>query len=104
MSFRPVSEGLVGMLLEWVGDPAAREAVICRAWAAAVGTTVARRAVAREYRDGTLVVEVTDPSWVGTLEAMSGELRAKVNAALGGEWVRAIEWRGDQDPEDSPKG
>jgi len=93
MSFRPVGSALQGLLQEWLENPQARGAVLQRSWDSAVGERVSRRTRAVRFDDdGVLTVEVTDSSWAPQLEAMSGELIRKVNAALGSSWVRRIEW------------
>ena len=92
MSFKPLAGQLIGVLVDCVGDPAARTAIVCRSWQRIVGSAVARRTVARDFDDGVLVVEVTDPSWVDVLDGMTEELVARMNAALGKRRIRRIEW------------
>ena len=93
MSFRPIGPDLRRLLQEWLDNPESRRVVLQRTWEGAVGDRVSRRCRAIGFEDGVLTVEVTDSSWAPQLEALSPELVAQVNAALGDTWVRRIEWR-----------
>ncbi|MFQ5744697.1 MAG: DciA family protein [Acidobacteriota bacterium] len=93
MSFESIAVRMAAVLLDWVEDPVARSAILCRIWSRAVGPAVARRTEAHGLADGVLRVEVLDTAWGKVLEEMAPELLAKLNAALGRPLVRKIEWR-----------
>jgi predicted nucleic acid-binding Zn ribbon protein len=92
MTFKPIGDDIRGLLKEWLDNPETRRVVLQRTWQSAVGETVGRRCRAHHFDDGVLTVQVTDSSWEPQLRSMSRELADKVNDALGGDWVRRIEW------------
>jgi len=92
MSFRPLGSALGELLNEWLENPEARRVVLQRTWEQALGEKISCRCRPLGFADGILTVEVTDSSWAPQLEAMSADLIAKVNAALGKPWVRKIDW------------
>ncbi len=60
------------------------EAAIAAAFVEACGRRLSRSASFRGVmRDGRLLVVVTDAAWAAQVEALSGELCARVNARLG---------------------
>lgn len=92
MTFRRIGNDIRGVLQEWLDNPAARQVVLQRTWASAVGDKVSSHCRALSFEHGVLTVEVTDSSWAPQLRAMSAELIARVNAALGSDQVKRIEW------------
>ena len=92
MSFRPLGAAMGGIIREWLENPAARRQVLERTWKRALGDAVGRRCRPLGFEEGVLTVEVTDPAWAAELKAMSGDLIAKMNAALGQRWITRIEW------------
>lgn len=90
--FQGVGEGLAGMVLGWVADPAARLAILRQVWARTTGEVVARRTELLGYGEGELRVRVLDPAWTPILEGMTPELVDRLDEALGGKLVRAISW------------
>jgi len=101
LSFRPLGAAMGGIIRGWLEDPAARRQVLERTWRRALGDAVGGRSRPLGFEDGVLTVEVTDPAWAPELKAMSGELIAKMNAALGQRWITRIEWVQPPDGEDS---
>jgi hypothetical protein len=60
------------------------EAAIAAAFVEACGQRLSRSASFRGVmRDGRLLVVVTDAAWAAQVEALSGELCARINARLG---------------------
>jgi len=78
-------DGSVRRALRRSGVPdAGLLAEVTRAWPAAVGAAVARAAwPQRLARDGTLHVTTVSSTWAFELGRMEGEVRAKLEAALG---------------------
>lgn len=111
MSFKRVGEGLPGLVARWIDDPELHWGLLLQAWSTAVGDAVARHTELVSIDQGTLTVQVQDPAWRRTLEAMEPELVAKLQQAMGERVVVAIRWlptgswrsgRGDRHRE-SPK-
>lgn len=92
MSFRPLGPALGKLLEEWLENPDARRVLLERTWERALGGEIADRCRPTGFADGVLSVEVVDDSWRPQLMDMGPELVAKVNAALGKDWVREISW------------
>lgn len=90
--FRRVGEGLAGVAFEWIEDEEARLELLRRLWPRVAGEQVARRAEPAGYDDGVLEVRVVDEEWRSNLEGLEGEVRGRLNRALGGRRVRRIVW------------
>jgi hypothetical protein len=70
------------------------EAAIAAAFVEACGAQLARSASFRGVmRDGRLLVLVTDPEWATQVEALAGEICARVNARLGRTAARGLDIR-----------
>lgn len=74
-----------------------RESGAVVAWDGVVGPAAAGRSRAVACQAGTLVVEVSSSSWMQELSCLSGDIRAKLNQELGGEWVKQIVFRTPRD-------
>jgi predicted nucleic acid-binding Zn ribbon protein len=70
--------------------PATPLAEVQRAWAAAVGPTIAAQAEPTAEREGVLTVTCSSAVWAQELDLMSAELVTRINAAVGAEVVRAL--------------
>ena len=80
-------------ILAAAGDSAeVREAACLSAWKVVTGHTLSQHALARELKAETLVVLVEDAVWKKQLEQMSAQIRWRVNAMLGHEMVKTIEF------------
>ena len=64
-----------------------------RVWPQAVGEVVAAQAEPTGERDGTVVVTCSSAVWAQELDLMAPDLVERLNAALGGERVRALRCR-----------
>ena len=70
------------------------EAAIAAAFVEACGQRLSRSASFRGVmRDGRLLVLATDHEWARQLEALSGELCARINARLGRTAARGLDIR-----------
>lgn len=70
------------------------EAAIAAAFVEACGQRLSRSASFRGVmRDGRLLVLATDQEWARQLEALSGELCARINARLGRTAARGLDIR-----------
>jgi len=78
----PVDIGsiLSGCLDRVAGEPGA--AAIWRAWEAAVGPQIARRADPLRLRGRTLIVAVSSAPWMQELQLLKPQIRAELNAHL----------------------
>jgi predicted nucleic acid-binding Zn ribbon protein len=82
--------------------PATLLAEVQRAWPEAVGPVIADQAQPTGERDGVLVLSCSSAVWAQELDLMAPDLVARLNAALGGERIRALRcgavpakgWRG----------
>jgi predicted nucleic acid-binding Zn ribbon protein len=92
MSFRQVGADLQVLLKEWMQNPESRQVLLQRTWERALGEKISRRCRPLRFNDAVLTVEVTDSSWADQLQSMSADLVSRINKALGGTWVRRIEW------------
>lgn len=61
-------------------------------WNDAVGEALARRAQPSGYRNGVLFVTVAAHAWMQELQFMKEELRQRLNAQLGSEMIRDIDF------------
>jgi len=59
-------------------------------WPEVVGEEIAGRTNASRFSDGTLIVEVTHPTWMHELSFMRKEIVGKLNAALERDAVTGI--------------
>lgn len=71
------------------------EAVGFAAWNICVGEMLRERTVPVRFHDRRLVIAVEDNSWKRHLEDLSPQMLVKLNAALGQESVKFIEFRID---------
>ena len=92
MSFRSIGPALQDLLSEWLENPEARRVMLERTWQRALGDEIGSRCRPLGFEEGTLTVEVTDDGWRSHLMDMGPELIGKINAAVGNEWVRRIDW------------
>jgi hypothetical protein len=67
-----------------------RHIELFRIWAAEVGPAVAARTVPSAFRDGVLSVRVSGAAWMQELQFVKDDIRARLNARLGGEVVRDV--------------
>jgi len=83
--------GALGALLARV-DPEGRMRVyrVWDFWPEAVGEAIAARARPYRLRDGVLMVQVSSHTWMQELQFLKEEIRAKLNARLGGELLRDL--------------
>jgi hypothetical protein len=79
-------DGSVRRALRGAGVPdAGALAAVTRAWPEAVGSGIARAAWPQRIgRDGTLHVTTVSSTWAFELQRMEGEIRAKLEVAVGG--------------------
>lgn len=84
-------------MLEGEGkDEELSEAVVLAAWRRIVGESLREQAVPFRLYRKTLVVAVASETWKKHLEALSGQMLFKLNAALGKPAVTFIEFRIDE--------
>ena len=88
---RPLSLALDGFTAALA--PASTLARVQACWAAAVGAAVAAAAKPAAEREGVLTVRCEAAVWSAELELMSGELLARLNAALGEELLHKLRCR-----------
>jgi predicted nucleic acid-binding Zn ribbon protein len=69
------------------------EAVVCAAWADAVGGKIAAHARAAKLVRSHLIVEVEDAVWQRQLFALRGQIRSKIDESVGAGVVEDIEFR-----------
>jgi predicted nucleic acid-binding Zn ribbon protein len=70
-----------------------QEAMVCAAWAGAVGKKIAAHARASKLVRTHLVVEVEDAIWQRQLFALRGQIRSKIDESIGAGVVEDIEFR-----------
>jgi len=63
-------------------------------WGAAVGAAIAAAAQPVAEREGVLTVRCESSVWAQELELLAPDLLTRLNAALGGEPLRALRCRG----------
>lgn len=87
------------------------EAACLVAWRHAVGDGLSSHAAPLELKSKTLVVVVADNIWKTQLEQMRGQLLFRLNAVMGQELVKSIDFRvepkklaGTNRPNDAAKG
>ena len=85
---RPLSEALG--LLRGELAPATTLARVQEAWKDVAGESIAREAEPVSERLGTVTFACRSSVWAGELSLMSEDLKARLNAALGGESVRDL--------------
>lgn len=69
------------------------DARIWKVWDEAVGPAISSNARPSWIKKGRLRVVVTDPIWLQELEFMGDRIKEKVNAKLGREAVKKIDFR-----------
>jgi predicted nucleic acid-binding Zn ribbon protein len=70
-----------------------QEAMVCAAWAGAVGKKIAAHARAAKLVRTHLVVEVEDAIWQRQLFALRGQICRKIEESIGAGVVEDIEFR-----------
>jgi predicted nucleic acid-binding Zn ribbon protein len=88
---RPLSNALEGLVAALA--PASPLGRVQSCWEAAVGTAIAAAAQPVAERDGVLTVRCEAAVWAQELDLMAPELLARLNAALGGDALRALRCR-----------
>ncbi len=69
------------------------EAMVCAAWAGAVGKKIAAHARAAKLVRTHLIVEVEDAIWQRQLFVLRDQIRRKIEESVGGGVVEDIEFR-----------
>lgn len=87
---------LPAMLKQEGADEELGEAVVFAAWRRVVGDSLREHAVPFRLYRKTLIVAVSSETWKKHLEALSGQMLFKLNAALGKASVTFIEFRIDE--------
>ena len=76
----------------------AETAALWSRWRDIVGSAVADHASPSSLRDGVLKVRVDSPGWATEMGYMAGEIRSRINAALGSAAVSEVRvWVGSKD-------
>ena len=88
---RPLSEAIDGLAHGLA--PATTLARVQELWGRAAGPAIAAAAAPTAERDGVLTVSCCASVWAQELDLMSDDLVARLNAALGGERIRALRCR-----------
>jgi len=88
---RPLSTALEGLVAALA--PASPLGRVQSCWEAAVGSAIAAAAQPVAERDGVLTVRCEAAVWAQELDLMAPELLARLNAALGGDTLRALRCR-----------
>jgi predicted nucleic acid-binding Zn ribbon protein len=70
--------------------PATLLADVQRVWEAAAGAAIAAAAEPVAERDGTVTLRCASAVWMQEIDLMGPALVERINAALGGERVRAV--------------
>ncbi len=73
--------------------PASRLARVQEVWGGVTGAVIASSARPTAERDGVLTITCEAAVWAQELDLMAGELIPRLNAALGGEDIRALRCR-----------
>jgi len=73
-------------------DPENRRGVyrVWSFWAEEVGEAIAKRAQPAGYHGGVLSVRVSSHAWMQELQFLKEDIRARLNARLGGDQIRDI--------------
>ena len=85
---RDLGSGLGRLVNSLGGREHADKAAVIAAWDRSVGPDVAKHTYVKGVRRGELLVDVDSPVWAAQLQAMSEELRSRVNEEVGKELVR----------------
>jgi predicted nucleic acid-binding Zn ribbon protein len=88
---RPATAGLRAALER--AAPKTPLAAAQLAWEETVGERIAAVAQPVAERDGTLVVECSDPIWTQELDLMQDDLLARLQARIGDRAPRALRFR-----------
>lgn len=75
------------------GGTVSREALVCAAWAVAVGKKIAAHSRAAKLVRAHLVIEVEDAIWQRQLFALRGQIVRKIEESVGQGLVEDIEFR-----------
>src|SRR5260370_36054222 len=70
-----------------------QEALVCSAWAGAVGKKIAAHSRATKLVRAHLVIEVEDAIWQRQLFALRGQIVRKIEESVGAGFVEDIEFR-----------
>ena len=76
--------------------------LIALKWPAAVGAELARRSEPASFQDGVLTVRVTDAAWGRMILKLQGDIRSRLNAAMGFRAVKRIRFVKDGKPLSTP--
>ena len=85
---KTLGSGLSKLVGSLGGREHADTAAVASVWEHSVGQDVARHTFVRGVRRGELLVAVDSPVWATQLQAMSEELRGRINEEMGKELVR----------------
>lgn len=94
---RPAADALRAALER--AAPRTPLAALQLAWAEAVGEAVAAQAQPVGERDGTTIVECSDPVWAEELDLMQTELLERLRDRLGEAAPRALRFRAKESPD-----
>jgi predicted nucleic acid-binding Zn ribbon protein len=84
--------GAVASLVDGLA-PVSGLAALQRAWPEAAGAAIAAQAHPSAERDGVVTVTCSSSVWAQELTLMAPDLAARLNAALGSEFVRELRCR-----------
>jgi predicted nucleic acid-binding Zn ribbon protein len=88
---RPLSLALDGLTVALA--PATTLARAQQAWEQTVGEAIAGAGRPTAERDGVLTITCADAVWAAELDLMGSDLVARLNAALGGEFIHRLRCR-----------
>jgi predicted nucleic acid-binding Zn ribbon protein len=88
---RPAGGAVAALMHELA--PATGLAALQRVWPAAVGEVIAAQAHPSAERIGVVTVTCSSSVWAQELTLMGPDLTARLNAALGSEFVRELRFR-----------
>jgi len=87
---KSLGSGLGRLVNSLGGKEHADMAAVAAVWERSVGADVAKHTYVKGLRRGELIVSVDSNTWATQLQAMSGELRDRVNEEIGKELVRSL--------------
>src|SRR4030042_807135 len=96
--------GVLDRLVErWGLKRNLREQGVFAVWDACVGETLAAHAQPDSIHQGRLLVTVTDPAWIQSLQFLKDDIKKKLNALLGRAVVTDLRFRiGESKPQANP--